>query len=573
MKLIHRNPRVTTPPSGGQGHGLGKKLLGTIIALSMGLGGIVAIPGTAMAGPNDTGGGGFEPIGDGGKGKYDSGYGAEWWAYDNATHDGDAREGDGKTSGMKHWPYWAPEMNYHDPGYDFTNMDVACKNAFKNATDKHPGTQQSDYRVVLVGSFLGDGNGGKIFYEKNPGNYLTNKLNEDWPALKQQFDNAHGNSDPDDNTAFDDAVYKEAYNQSMHQRSNGLKEVQICVVINKDQPRESVAPHTDATPQGSANMGKQDVRDKTWFSKSKDDDTKAPAIMDGTVNGHLKYDGGSFLGNPIPAGKTNQDGSVSYKKGAYDATVDLGQKTVLPGNYHWDTDYGDGVDPNKLDGSNDPKERFKADPLPVPVTARTNALQQPAMGTNNAAKDKVWMGLDRQGAVGEVLDELKHQGVNMPVTLKATDELCYVPGHGYSKDQLPAAVQARFGKDTAYCADGIETGTAGLPSHQVTAGGDATDGGEWSTEASVRPEDFGSGFTGWTPGTYHWVLRVADDSSKGIVGKVYNGASPTVRDEMTQTDLYGYTQVVSTDKQMSNRQGTIVAGGRQPGPGGGGQPA
>ena len=321
------------------------------------------------------------------------------------------------------------------------------------------------------------------------------------------------------------------------------------IVVDKDFPETKVKPQTDSAPKGRVAAGKQDVSDTTTFVT---DGGGGPTAVkqDGTMTSWLHYRGGRFLGHDIPAetgalnnlttGYRNGDSSVTQKAGGY---------TVLPGSYYWDTAYSAGTDPDRIQGSNDQREQFSADAPPVATKATTSMVDKPSWGTNKATTDRINADIVKDGAVKDILDAMHKYGIPTDYTLKGTDQLCYVPTATELK-QLPQRARDLIGKgDPANCKKGI-----------------LSKGGAWSssngapTSVTVKPTDLDESITGWTPGQYYFVLKIANDPGAGITGGEVIGNHPDVRDEQVTTPVYGYTQQISTDKDLSNKDGVIIAG-------------
>lgn len=513
---------------------------GVIVATAMGVGGLL-IPSAAWA--DNTGHGSTEPTAGGGQG---SGWEYQWWAYDTPNNDGDAR------NIMKQWTAWAADMATR-PNYGFVAMDEACNRAFDNAVSTHPGTSRDNYRVVLVGGFVGDSQGGapgKIFYRGNPGaGRLGQALNSSWPALRDALRAGHPNASED---AFN-RYASDVASAGIAAVTEAPNAPQVCIVIDKNNPARSVTPHTQANPAGAISGGRTNVSDHTWFSQSGSNTPGAQIPQGGTMDSDLVYEGGSFLGNNIPAGTGNVHGSTGYNAGATGVDQTFANKVMLPGRYHWNNHYSAGADPASLDGTNDGNEQVHPNAPPVYTHATTNMLDKPSAGTQKASVDRISADILRTTAVKDILDELAAHHVPVNYTLSGTDELCYIPTETERK-QLPQALKDLIGKGAdPECSKGIET-----KGHNWSS----TNGAP--TSVTVSPTDFHPSMTGWTPGQYFYILKINSDQGRGITGAKVVGSDPQVANEQVITPTYGYTQVVSSDKQMSNKQGTIIAGGSQP---------
>ena len=338
-----------------------------------------------------------------------------------------------------------------------------------------------------------------------------------------------------------------------HFRAANVPSLDIYIlVVDQSVPDTKVRPETDSHPQGKIAAGKQTIADTTTFHER---DGSAPKAIghDGTARSWLHYRGGSFIGNNIPAGTGNRnDMQTGYHQGDTSVTQRIDGYPVLPGSYYWDTQYTEGTDPTDVYGDNNPREQFSADAPVVSTTVTTTMQHRPSWGTNAATVDEIHADIVKEGAVKDILDALKGYGISINYTLTGTDQLCYVPTATELK-QLPQAAKDKIGKgDPVNCKQGI-----------------LSQGGRWSakngaaTSVTVKPTDLDESVTGWTPGQYYFILKIDAQQDNGILGAELIGNHPDVQDEQVTTPVYGYTQQVSTDKDLSNKNGVIIAGSNQ----------
>ena len=542
---MHIAPRTDADPEPEDPHSrmaglrrLPKRLAAVAVAAATLVAGLLLPASAAWAG---AGGGSVGPTGSGGI--PGSGYQYVWWAYDQPDHNGNVE------NNVRQWGGWSAGMD-SNPTNGFSVMDAACDNAYKDALARYPGTSRGDYRPVLFGGFVGDNpdEPGKVFYRgKPPAGAMMDALNSTWPALEAAL--RAGN--PGIGGAGMGQYLGDVLSRGVEQANNGA--TQICVVIDKRYPPSNVKPHTQANPSGTVSAGRQSVSDHAWFSPAGSDSPSTGAITGARMDSDLVYEGGSFLGNPIPANAGNQHGSADYGAGATGVDVRFDNKVILPGKYHWNARFSDGTNPGSIDGASDPAEQFGSNAPPVHTHATTSMIDEPSAGTNHATTDKINADIDKGGAVGDILGELRSLGVSVNYELSGTDELCYIPTDT-ERQQMPKAMKDKVGKGAdPECTHGLETS-----GHRWTSRN-----GE-PTSVTVKPTDFDDSMTGWTPGQYFYILKINDDKGRGITGAKLVGADPQVADEQVQTPTYGYTEVISSDKQMSNKQGTIIAGGTQP---------
>ena len=81
---------------------------------------------------------------------------------------------------------------------------------------------------------------------------------------------------------------------------------------------------------------------------------------------------------------------------------------------------------------------------------------------------------------------------------------------------------------------------------------------------TITPSDLGLPSGGWLPGHYYYVLKIDANRTLASDEVWLVGNDPTVADEESRTPVYGYTQRITTDKDLSNKDGVIIAGSTQP---------
>lgn len=528
-----------------------RAVLGTTLALAMAGAGLVA-PSTAMA----IGGGAGATTG-GSTGTSGGGEEYRWWAYDNAERTGNAIE-----DSMKKWSEWVDVVvndatNRYSIDANFNNgstgaCDLAYTDAIRNfpTTDGHASTR-ADFRIVLVGTFLGNataGEAGKTIYLGKPRNgKLQEALDNSWDSLKTGLQ-----AEASDRDAYLKYVYNLAKGQAT---SNGGDVSHVCVVLNKEQPETAVMPHTSANPQGTVSAGRQNVSDTTTFTK-RDGTTPATINKDGTLSANLHYKGGRFVGADIPAGTGDKALKQDYRKGDASVSVSANDHLVFPGNYEWDTSYSAGTKPGELKGKDDAHEQFGANAPPIVTQATTSMLSAPAKGTDKESVDEIDADIDKSGAVGDIIDEMAKHNIQPNYTLTGTDELCYVPS-AIELNQLPQALKDKIaagkGDGQGHCTDGL-----------ISSGHTWNSRNGAKTSVSIKPRDLGLPSGGWLPGHYYYVLKIDANKDLGSDAVWLVGNDPEVEDEESSTPVYGYTQSVSTDKDLSNKNGVIIAGSAQP---------
>lgn len=168
-----------------------------------------------------------------------SGYEYRFWAYDAPD-----RSSHAYTNTMRNWPGWSDKALEHSETdrhtlratYVATNSGV-CYDAVTKGIAKYGG-ERTDYRVVLLGGFLGDWTSptrpGKIPYRGSPdaGNPYR-AFEEQWPSMKKEL-----NADTDDKDLYHERVYNLALEalSADGQPPASSQTAHICVVLNKSQP-------------------------------------------------------------------------------------------------------------------------------------------------------------------------------------------------------------------------------------------------------------------------------------------------------------------------------------------------
>lgn len=180
----------------------------------------------------DTGGsGGTIAAGSGNGG---SGYDYRFWSVDH----GDVSNTDAIAE-MMAWPGWGAG----NPTNRRNMINATCDVAYSNAIAAHGGSR-ADYRVVLVGGFLGTGaQGGKVWYNGSPARGMLNRaFDAAWPGLVNNLNaiSVTGNPPlrPEPETPEEVAAYRQYVNGLAKQALGAADSsvVRICVVLKYDQP-------------------------------------------------------------------------------------------------------------------------------------------------------------------------------------------------------------------------------------------------------------------------------------------------------------------------------------------------
>ncbi len=283
-----------------------------------------------------------------------SGMSFRWWAHDNKTRSGSAFTQMTKWGGWSSSPITSARLRnffINGPGaQEGTSASNkapnggVCYQATTKAIAKHGG-KRSDYRIVLVGTFLGDDLGtgkGKMPYDGAPGNNhaLRNSLQSGWGKLNVGLQAKTG-----DKSGYHDYVYQLAYAES------GPRERRVCVVLKYNQPANpsyQLKVKTEAQGTFSVAGTTAPVRDKITLTPSSSASPEESLQVQTTLNwaGNAttgakevsKTKSATNRGSHVsPEFKPNDFGFSTWPSGEYwfDVTIkkqkNLSKKVELPG--------------------------------------------------------------------------------------------------------------------------------------------------------------------------------------------------------------------------------------------------
>ncbi|MCL2596004.1 MAG: hypothetical protein FWD83_10855, partial [Promicromonosporaceae bacterium] len=322
------------------------------------------------------------------------------------------------------WEGWAQNGTDHYSTTATNAWDLlvsTCEQAQINAaaTHGHKGMgwdQPSDYRVVLVGTFLGNSTsepGRKVLYNGLPAAYaLLDALQEKWPELQENLTSAK-TSQPLAEYRFDVYQIGAQYAATLEGRVN-----RVCVVMNRNQP--AFPTHfqpkvtTDASPQTIRSQG-QTVTDQVTFGvHNLADGTVAewpegtPVRATGTLYGPLARNdqpmpGGGLTAPTIPAG-TPVVGTVLVERSSPGTVTSPGLTVNLSGYYTWvwridKADQPSGtaekIEANYYDGFLVASETF---PVKMELDIWTE-VSASLVAKGQGVTDKVCLGLTSPGAL------------------------------------------------------------------------------------------------------------------------------------------------------------------------------
>lgn len=177
-----------------------------------------------------------------------SGWEYRWWYQDN-----EARTANASNVALG-WDQWHTRFNGSAPGtkpINYNRVDTACDKAKADAVAKHGGTV-NDYRIIAVGMFIGNNQGGnrqgKVVYAgAPPANALLNSWNQNWAGGQPQKDlNAipEGQTAPDGMTRQQYLDYINGLGQAVATAS-GAQTNAACVVLHVNFPGKPVPGEPD----------------------------------------------------------------------------------------------------------------------------------------------------------------------------------------------------------------------------------------------------------------------------------------------------------------------------------------
>lgn len=337
-----------------------------------GIGGVIESAGDGVS-TRDAGGSGGVIGGGGGPGG--NGYEFRWWSYDNVARNGNAYQL------MYNWTGWSEGAGNSRITLNekFMGANGACTIAIRDGINNHGGVA-ADYRIVMVGTFMGDnigGSPGKFPYTGiPPAGGLRQGLDNTWPSLQNNL-----NAEASDRPAY------LAYTKNLANVATQPLTTQACVVLKRDQPETSYTLNI-ATDKINAfpKFGTTDpVSDRITSSSTGSKSENLNAVTT------LNYDGSAFgIANQTSA-KTKAIANRGVSTSAEFTPSDLGMTYWQPGKYWFNVNVakqGSMAAAVSLNGANDPRESWVADGLNLTVpTVAQNTFPEP--GGKDTVNDKI----------------------------------------------------------------------------------------------------------------------------------------------------------------------------------------